>query len=69
MKSEKSDKMATSVYPRLEIGASGSIVLMSMEKVGTVVFTGNGEYEVGTHRKDWCEDRFSPYIGSILLEN
>jgi hypothetical protein len=57
-------------FPKLMIGdLTGSVVLFSKEKVGTVVYnSGNGGFKVGTYLEDWGSG-FTDYEGDVCLTN
>lgn len=59
-------------YPCLMIGTVcdiNNVVLFIAHGEGMVVDKGEGKYEVGHYSAKWSMDAFTPFTGSVTLEN
>lgn len=55
-------------YPYLGTHEVGSIVLFTSDGCGVLLEEGKDSYEVGAYRKDWLEQHFTPFNGTIKIE-
>jgi hypothetical protein len=57
-------------YPILKKSKStGIVVLFKSKRIGTVVYSVDASYTIGTYEEHWSEDGFVKHNGSITLEN
>lgn len=57
------------VFPRLMVSFEGGqvVILFSANNEGTVVYSLDNEYPVGTFDKSWDIDTFDDFVGEITL--
>lgn len=71
MRSEIIENKSTSTkYPTLMIDPlEDIIVLMSSERIGTIVYSNNDAFSIGEYDDDWNMDDFKLFNGVIELSN
>jgi hypothetical protein len=70
MKAIANESRAKVSFPMLmESSVNDVIVLFTGEKNGTVVMSGRSGYGIGEYRSDWLIKAFTPFSGTITLEN
>lgn len=61
-------------FPKLMKSNSTGMILLATKREhgildGTVVYKGDGSYDVGYYDNDWASSKFNDFVGAVRLEN
>ncbi len=57
------------VYPIFMIAEDGDVVWFTERKVGRVVYSVSGDYDLGYESTYWLMEYFKPFNGKVILSN